>query len=116
MADAVTVPRLQLPKDQCGEDGHRAEEEKPEERIRSDDGVAEGAGEEDEREGKEAEDRARPQRVLTEDLEDVGKEPDPGAEEDPNVKRAIADAKVLRVPNRSAIHPLTGMKTARLRV
>ena len=35
---------------------------------------------------------------------------------DPSVKRPIADAKTRRVPNRSAIHPLTGMKTARLSV
>ena len=35
---------------------------------------------------------------------------------DPRVKRAIAEANTRRVPKRSAIHPLTGMKTARLRV
>ncbi len=35
---------------------------------------------------------------------------------EPSVKIAIADAKTRRVPNRSAIQPLTGMKTARLSV
>jgi hypothetical protein len=35
---------------------------------------------------------------------------------DPKVKRPIADANTRRVPNRSAIQPLMGMKTARLKV
>ena len=35
---------------------------------------------------------------------------------DPSVKRPIAEAKTRRVPNRSAIQPLIGMKTARLNV
>ena len=35
---------------------------------------------------------------------------------EPSVKIAIADAKTRRVPYRSAIQPLTGMKTARLSV
>ena len=35
---------------------------------------------------------------------------------DPNVKSPIADAKTRRVPNRSAIQPLIGMKIARLNV
>jgi len=35
---------------------------------------------------------------------------------DPSVKSPIADANTRRVPNRSAIHPLIGMKTARLKV
>jgi len=35
---------------------------------------------------------------------------------DPRVKRPIADANTRRVPNRSAIQPLIGMKTARLNV
>ena len=35
---------------------------------------------------------------------------------DPSVKRPIADANTRRVPNRSAIQPLIGMKTARLNV
>ena len=35
---------------------------------------------------------------------------------DPNVKRPIAEANTRRVPNRSAIQPLIGMKTARLSV
>ena len=35
---------------------------------------------------------------------------------EPSVKMPIAVAKTRRVPNRSAIHPLTGMKTARLSV
>jgi hypothetical protein len=35
---------------------------------------------------------------------------------DPRVNRPIADANTRRVPNRSAIQPLIGMKTARLSV
>ena len=35
---------------------------------------------------------------------------------DPSVKMPIADANTRRVPNRSAIQPLIGMKTARLSV
>ncbi len=35
---------------------------------------------------------------------------------DPSVKSPIADANTRRVPNLSAIHPLIGMKTARLSV
>ena len=35
---------------------------------------------------------------------------------EPRVKRPIAEAKTRRVPNRSAIQPLIGMKTARLSV
>ena len=35
---------------------------------------------------------------------------------EPRVKRPMAEAKTRRVPNRSAIQPLMGMKTARLRV
>ncbi len=35
---------------------------------------------------------------------------------DPSVKIPIADENTRRVPNRSATQPLTGMKTARLRV
>ena len=35
---------------------------------------------------------------------------------EPSVKRPIADEKTRRVPKRSAIQPLTGMKTARLSV
>jgi hypothetical protein len=35
---------------------------------------------------------------------------------DPRVKMPIAEANTRRVPKRSAIHPLIGMKTARLRV
>ncbi len=35
---------------------------------------------------------------------------------DPRVKRPIAAAKTRRVPNRSAIQPLSGMKTATLSV
>jgi hypothetical protein len=35
---------------------------------------------------------------------------------DPRVNSPIADANTRRVPNRSAIHPLIGMKTARLSV
>jgi hypothetical protein len=35
---------------------------------------------------------------------------------DPRVKRPIAEANTRRVPNRSAIQPLIGMKTAKLRV
>ncbi len=35
---------------------------------------------------------------------------------DPKVNRPIADANTRRVPNRSAIQPLIGMKTARLKV
>ena len=35
---------------------------------------------------------------------------------DPSVNRPMAEANTRRVPNRSAIQPLTGMKTARLRV
>ena len=34
----------------------------------------------------------------------------------PSVNNPIAAAKTLRVPNRSATHPLIGIKTARLRV
>ena len=33
---------------------------------------------------------------------------------EPSVNIPIAEAKTLRVPNRSAIHPLIGIKTARL--
>jgi hypothetical protein len=35
---------------------------------------------------------------------------------DPTVNMPIAEANTRRVPNRSAIQPLTGMKTARLSV
>ena len=35
---------------------------------------------------------------------------------DPSVKTPIAEANTRRVPKRSAIHPLTGMNTARLSV
>jgi hypothetical protein len=35
---------------------------------------------------------------------------------DPKVNSPIADANTRRVPNRSAIQPLIGMKTARLKV
>ena len=35
---------------------------------------------------------------------------------EPNVNRPIAEAKTRRVPKRSAIQPLIGMKTARLSV
>ena len=35
---------------------------------------------------------------------------------DPSVKRPMAEANTRRVPNRSAIQPLMGMKTARLNV
>ena len=35
---------------------------------------------------------------------------------DPRVKMPIAEANTRRVPNRSAIQPLMGMKTARLNV
>jgi len=35
---------------------------------------------------------------------------------DPNVKMPIAEAKTRRVPNRSAIQPLIGIKIARLSV
>jgi hypothetical protein len=35
---------------------------------------------------------------------------------DPHVKSPIADANTRRVPNRSAIHPLIGINTARLNV
>jgi hypothetical protein len=35
---------------------------------------------------------------------------------DPRVKIPIAEEKTRRVPKRSAIHPLMGMKTARLSV
>ncbi len=35
---------------------------------------------------------------------------------EPRVKKPIAEAKTRRVPNRSAIQPLTGMNTARLSV
>jgi hypothetical protein len=35
---------------------------------------------------------------------------------EPKVKRPIAAAKTWRVPKRSAIHPLMGINTARLRV
>ncbi len=35
---------------------------------------------------------------------------------DPRVKRPIAEANTLRVPKRSAIQPLMGIKTARLKV
>jgi hypothetical protein len=35
---------------------------------------------------------------------------------DPSVKMPMAEANTRRVPNRSAIQPLIGMKTARLRV
>ncbi len=35
---------------------------------------------------------------------------------DPSVKMPIAEANTRRVPKRSAIQPLIGMKTARLRV
>ena len=35
---------------------------------------------------------------------------------DPAVKMPIADENTRRVPYRSAIQPLTGMKTARLKV
>jgi len=35
---------------------------------------------------------------------------------DPSVKIPIAEANTRRVPNLSAIQPLIGMKTARLRV
>jgi len=35
---------------------------------------------------------------------------------EPRVKRPIAVVKTLRVPKRSAIQPLIGMKTARLKV
>jgi hypothetical protein len=35
---------------------------------------------------------------------------------DPKVNRPIAEANTRRVPNRSAIQPLIGMKTARLSV
>ena len=35
---------------------------------------------------------------------------------EPSVNRPIAEAKTRRVPKRSAIQPLIGMKTARLRV
>jgi hypothetical protein len=35
---------------------------------------------------------------------------------DPRVNRLMADAKTRRVPNRSAIQPLMGINTARLKV
>ena len=35
---------------------------------------------------------------------------------EPSVNRPIAEANTLRVPNRSAIHPLIGINTARLSV
>jgi len=35
---------------------------------------------------------------------------------DPSVKMPMAEANTRRVPNRSAIQPLIGMKIARLRV
>ena len=60
--------------------------------MRGDEGVPEVAREENEREREEAEDRARAQRVLAEDLEDVGEEPDAGAEEDPARDVQLVDA------------------------
>jgi hypothetical protein len=42
--------------------------------------------------------------------------PDTPHRKEPRVKRPIADAKTRRVPNRSAIHPLIGINTARLSV
>ena len=42
--------------------------------------------------------------------------PDRPQRTDPRVKRPIAEAKTRRVPKRSAIQPLIGMKTARLKV
>src|ERR1017187_5989153 len=60
--------------------------------MRGDHGVPEVAGEEDEREREEAEDRARAQRVLAEDLEDAGEEADAGAEEDSAEDVQLVDA------------------------
>ena len=50
--------------------------------MRGGERVPQVAGEQDDREREEAEDLARAERVLAEDLEDVGEEGDARAEED----------------------------------
>src|ERR1019366_3628623 len=59
-----------------------AKEGEPKEGMSGGESMPEVAREEDEREREEAENRTRAERVLAEDLEDVGEEANAGAEED----------------------------------
>ena len=59
---------------------------------------------------------APPKPCTTRLATSIGKSTAAPHSADPSVNSAMAAQKVRRMPNRSAIQPLTGMNTARLRI